>query len=183
MNRIRSLFVVGFVIFFAGGCRTKSNPATPVVESDYPPSLKFAVTLYSSVQTATVGQSFEIRVVLYNVTNVSGCAMEISYPTAIVGILDASVGSSFLPPESAICISKNEPDSGRVSLGVAYRNIVQAQSRSGSGVVYIVICKAKAAGNCTFVINPNTLEIKGPDGTLIKNFDTLLLENSSIAIH
>ena len=171
-----------FILAF-GGCRKKSNPVNPSIEGDFPSSSKFAVTLYSPVSSVAVRESFEVRVVLYNVTNVSGCAIEVSYPSSKAGSLIASPGSLFFPSESAISISRNEPDSGRVSLGIAYTNTTPAQSISGSGVVWVLLCKATSAGICSFVIDPNTLEIKGPDGTLIKNFDSLLVENTSVSIH
>ncbi len=183
MNIARTIVIIGIVILVGGGCKKTSNPVNAPFDGDFPPSSKFSITLYSSSQSAAVGQSFEVLVVLYNVTDVSGCAMVFSYPPAIVDILNASIGSSFFLPQSVMSISKNEPDSGRVSFGVAYRNSTLTQSKSGSGVVCILTCKAKSAGNCTIAINPNTLEIKTPDGTFMKNFDSLLLENFSIVIH
>jgi hypothetical protein len=130
-----------------------------------------------------VGQSFEVRVILYNVTNVAGCALEVSYPAAVAEVDSVAPGTSFLPPDSIISISKIELDSGRVSYGVSYKYSGQARSKSGSGVVCMLKCKAKTSGTCSFLIDPATLEIKTPDGTFIQNFGTLLVENLTIAVH
>ena len=181
INRVVAVIGLGFLL--AGGCSKNGNPVSPSLADDFPASSKFSVTLYSASQSVVVGQSFEVRVVLYNVTNVSGCALKISYPSSMVLVDGVAPGTSFLPPDSVLSISRIEQDSGRVSYGVAYANSGRAGSKSGSGVICILDCKAKAAGTCSFVVDPASLEVKTPDGTLIQNFSTLLLEDFSVTVH
>ncbi len=183
MNIRTFLLVLGILALVLGGCSKKSNPVTPPFEGDFPPSSEFSVTLYSASSSVAVGDTFQVRVVLYNVSNVSGCAVRISYSSNLTDILTTAKGSSFFPSDSVVSISKIEPDSGRISFGIGYRGATAANAKSGSGVVSILTCRAKTSGTCSFAIDPNTLEITSPDGTLIPNFGALLVENLSVVIH
>jgi hypothetical protein len=184
MNVNRLTYFVAAILLIAGGCSKKSNPLSPAAPGiEFPPDTKFSLTLYSPSSTSAVSQMFEVRVVLYNVTNVAGMALEVSYPPGNVEILGVTGGTTFFPTDSVISISHLEPDSGRVSYGVAYKNTVSGASKSGSGLVCTFKCKAKAPGTASFVINQNTLDINTPSGTLINNFAALLLENLTFNIH
>ncbi len=183
MVMTRRLIIIGCSALIGLSCSRKSNPVSPPIEGDFPPSSKFAVTLYSPTQSVATGDTFQVRIVLYNVTNVSGCALRVYFPPTLVALVSAKVGTSFFPSDSVISISRIEQDSGRVSFGVAYRNSAPAQSKSGSGTVCVLTGKALAGGNCSLVIDPATLDIRAPDGTLIPNFASLVLENLSLVIH
>jgi hypothetical protein len=169
-----------FVATIMSGCKKESSPVAPAT-GEFPESTKFCVTLYSPSQSVAVGGTFEIRVVLYNVSSVFGAAMEIGYPGANVEITQVSGGSTFFPSNSSLTVAKIEPDSNRVSVAIAYQNAGTVLSSSGSGILFRLTCKAKASGTHTFTINGKTLEIRRPDGTLINNFSSLLIENLTIA--
>jgi hypothetical protein len=184
MKEYSTIFVVGMIILIAGGCSKKGNPVTPEVPAnEFPADAKFSVTLYCPSPSVAVGESFEVRVVLYNVTNVSGMAITVTFPTGSIDVLGLTSGSTFFPPDSTISISNTEADSGRISYGVSYKNTASGASKSGSGLICTVKCRATASGTASFVIDRNTLQIGTPDGTLIGNFATLLVENCSVTIH
>ncbi len=164
----RRLIIVGISVLIGLACSRKSNPVSPPITGDFPPSSKFAVTLYSSTQSVATGDTFQVRVVLYNVTNVSGCAFRVYFPPALVSMVSAVVGTTFFPSDSVISISKIEQDSGRVNFGVAYRNVAPVRSKSGSGVVCVLTGKALAGGNCSLLIDPSTLEVLGLMGLLYR---------------
>ncbi len=178
-----SIFVVLVAVLVGAGCSKKSNPVEPSSGGDFPSSSKFSVTLYSVSTSAGIGQSFEVKVILYNVTNVAGYAMKISYQPSTAEVDSISLDSPFVSPDSSIGVSLIEPDSGRVSFGVARRYAGTPVSVSGSGVVCTLWCRGKGTGTCNFVIDPVSLEIQTPDGVLIQGFASLLIENLAIAIH
>jgi hypothetical protein len=184
MNMSHPIYFVAAILLITGGCTKKSNPLSPAAPAiEFPPDTKFSLTLYSPSSSIAVGQTFEARVVLYNVINVAGMALEVSYPAGNVDILGVTGGTTFFPPDSVISISHVEADSGRVSYGVAYKNTASGASKSGSGLICTFKCKAKAPGTASFVINQNTLDINTPNGVLINNFPALLVENISFSIH
>ncbi|HEY6952972.1 MAG TPA: cohesin domain-containing protein [Bacteroidota bacterium] len=180
MKRIIA-FIAAVVVL--SGCGKKNNPVSPPTVIDFPPDTKFSVTLYSPAQSVSVGGTFEVRVVLYNVSNVFGAALSVSYPGAVVDVLGVTGGGTFLPAASVIDVSRIEPDSNRVSYAVSYENATTGSSSTGSGVLCRIQCRAKASGTAAFAINQSTLEIKTANGTLIPGFSNLLVENLSIGIH
>lgn len=177
------VFIVAFVLI-VGGCSKKSNPVTPPSSGvDFPQDVKFALTLYSPSISVAVGESFDVRVVLYNVSGVSGMALHVTYPAGNVDALSVTNGVTFFPPDSVISLSKIEADSGRIDFGVSYMNAASGISKSGTGLICTFKCKAKASGTASFVVDQSTLQINSPSGTLIANFAALLVENLSITIH
>jgi len=182
MKRFLSISCLVALLLGTGGCR-KGNPVSPTnKETDFPPDTKFSLTLYSPTTAVSVGDSFDVRVVLYNVTAVSGVALDVSYPPADVDVFSVDDGQAFFPPDSVISLSKIEPDTGRVEVGISYRNTGPGSSKSGSGVVCTFKCRAKAAGTASFVIDQNNLQITNPTGTLIDHFEHLLIEDLSVII-
>ena len=181
IRRVTILF--GLSLLISAGCGKSSNPVSPPVTDGFPPSSKFSVTLYSPSQTVAVGDSFEVRVVLYNVSNVAGCALNITYTPSLAEVDSIIPGTSFFPPDSTVGISMVEQDSGRVSYGVAYRYSGQTRSKSGSGIVCTLVCRSRNSGTCRFAIDHSSLELTTPDGTLIPNFSTLQLDSLSILVH
>ena len=178
MNNLYHILFFSAIILIAAGCTKKSNPLTPPT-SEFPPDTKFSVTLYSPLSAVTVGESFDVRVVLYNVTNVSGIALTVTYSKGNVDVVSVAGGTTFLPSDSVVSISNIEADSSRVSYGVSYKN---SSSKSGSGIICTIKCKATASGTASFVIDQTTLVIDTPAGTLIDHFASLLVENCSVAI-
>ena len=177
------LFAIAFV-FVVGGCTKRSNPIAPSSSGDeFPPDNKFSLTLYSPSSNITIGDLFDVRLVLYNVTGVSGMAVDVSFPATSVTVLGILSSTTFFPADSAISLSRTEADSGKMSFGVSYRNAATGISKSGSGLICTFKCKAKAPGAALFVIDQSTLRVTTPSGTLIDNFSTLLIENLSITIH
>ncbi len=183
LNIRRVTILIGLSLLVSAGCSKSSNPVSPPVTDAFPPSSKFSVTLYSPLQTVAIGDSFEVRVVLYNVSNVAGCAMTIAYTASTAEVDSVIPGTTFFPPDSTVGVSMIEQDSGRVSYGVAYRYSAQMQSKSGSGIVCTLVCKSTTAGTCRFVVDHSTLQLTTPDGTLIPNFNTLQLDSLSIPVH
>lgn len=184
MKESLSVFLLIAAVLVAAGCGKKSNPVSPQSgTSEFPPDTSFSLTLYSPSLSVAVGESFEVRVILYNAIRVSGMALEMSFPSGNVDILGVTAGSSFFPPDSVISISRVESDSGRISSGVSYKNTASGASKSGSGIICTVQCKAKASGVASFVIMPNSVVINAFDGTLINNFASLLLKDLSVTIH
>jgi len=175
------IFAVAAVVLTVAGCSRRGNPVAPSGE-DFPPDSKFSVTLYSPSSSVSNGESFEVRVVLYNVSNVFGAAVEVSYPAAMVEVLGVTGGITFFPPDSVISLSKIESDSGRVDYAVTFKNAASGKSKSGSGIVCTLMCRANATGTASFAINRKTLQISTPGGTLINGFADLLIEDLSMNI-
>ena len=181
---MKNAFIICAAFFLAVldvGCRKGPTEVT-VTGGDFPPSSKFSITLYAPKQSVAVGESFEIRVVLYNVTGVFGVATEIAYPSASVEVISVTRDASFSPSSKFVEVNMIQPDSNRVSAALAIQNTGSASSFSGSGVVWVLTCKAKIAGNAPFILSSQKLEIQSSDGTLISNFSSLLIENLSISI-
>ncbi len=179
----RSISFIVAIILIAGGCTKKSNPLSPPAPTiEFPPDTKFSLTLYSPSSVVSVGQSFDVRVVLYNVSGVSGMALDVSYPAANVDVVGVTNGTDFFPQDSVVSLSKIDADSGRVEFGISYKNTSSAPSKSGSGIACTFKCKAKASGSAAFIIDQTTLQINTPAGTLINGFGALLVENLTIPI-
>jgi hypothetical protein len=165
------LLILLILIVFVMGCKkdegvTNAPPPSQQEDWTYPASTtRDTVTAYCDKQSVAVGEEFDVRLVLYNVAEVFGVAIEINYTSDKSDVLSALAGP-FFPSDSVIALSpKIEPDSNRVSYGVT--RLRGSTSISGSGVVIKLKCKGKVAGNATFSINPTKLEISKADGTLI----------------
>jgi hypothetical protein len=165
------------------GCKKKENPITPEAKEDFnfPESSRFALVLYSDQQTVKVGDAFDVKVILYNASDVFGIAMELQYPSDRILIEDIVTGPYFSPLNDALILCGTEADSGRVSYGITYKAGVTKLS-NGSGIIYKLKCKAKSLGTATFTINSEKLEIDKSDGSPIQNFSQIVKENLSITV-
>lgn len=177
------LTVIGIILI--AGCKKDSVSPPPVAEEDYsfPASTKFAVTLYSNQTNYKVGDNFDVKLVSYNLQDVFGAAVELSYDSSFIQIPDSCkmlIGPYFKTGDSTLTFRKIE-QLGRASLAISYIKGSGLVS-SGSGVVMKIKCKAQKIGSTTFSINGSKLEIRKWDGSFINNFNGLQKENLTINI-
>ncbi|MGD0339697.1 MAG: cohesin domain-containing protein [Bacteroidota bacterium] len=165
------LLIVLILTFFVVGCKkdegvTNAPPPSQQEDWTYPAgTTRDTVTTYCDKQNVAVGEEFDVKLVLYNVAEVFGVAIEMNYASDKSDVLSALAGP-FFPSDNVVSLSpKIEPDSNRISYGIT--RLRGSTSISGSGVVIKLKCKGKAAGNATFAINPTKLEIRKADGTLM----------------
>lgn len=167
------------------GC--KKNPVSslpPEEDFSYPPSTKFAVSVYSSQTTIKKGDLVDIKLVFYNLQNVFGAAVELNYSNNLIEFTDDSkmlLGQYFVVGDSTLVLKKVEQSYGRVSVAISY---VKGSSKTanGSGVVFKLKGKAVGIGSAQIEINRNKLQIIKSDGLPINNFSNLLLENLTLTI-
>ena len=176
---ICSVSIVGFFI----GCSKEDNGTNPPPTEDFtfPASSDTALTLYSGTSTVSVNQTFDIKVVCYNVSATFGSAFEIDFTSDTVSVLGVIVGPFFTPSDSTVQIQQIENANGRVSFGVSYRRGT-VRTASGSGVVFKIRCKGISAGAAQFTIKKSKVELRKSDGTLISNFDRLQYQNLSVTV-
>jgi hypothetical protein len=171
---------------FLGACRNNEAPSAasppPQENWSFPPSSKFAVTLYSDHRSVAIGESFDVKLVFYNIDSVFGAAIELSYLSEQIDIVDVLSGPHFSPPDDLLVLKATEPDSNRVSYGVSYR-AGSGEVASGSGVVFKLKCKGKLRGSVIFTVNAQKLEIRKANGRMITNFPALHVENDTETVH
>lgn len=164
-NFLSSIFIF---IFAISGCKKNDNGTNAYEQEDwtYPASTTSdSVTVYCEKQDVAFGEEFDVKLVLYNVTDVFGVAFEMDYPADKCEISSVLVGP-FFPSDNIIALPPViEPDSNRVSCGLT--KVRGSTSISGSGVVIKLKCVGKGSGKAAFTINPTNLAITKPDGTLI----------------
>jgi hypothetical protein len=168
------------------GCKKSGdNPVTPPGDAgdwSFPADPnKFSLTLIASDSTPAVGESLELKAVLYNVTNVFGVAMDITYPADKVEINGIQTGPYLSPDTAAITVSMIDTASGKISYGISFK-AGSATVKSGSGVVMKLLCTAKAPGSVPFAVDAQTLQIVGADGSPVPNFSTLGIENTAVTV-
>ncbi|MBI5472984.1 MAG: hypothetical protein HY961_11620 [Ignavibacteriae bacterium] len=179
MKRFLLLVVIGVML---GSCKKDDGGTTPPPpDTEFPASTKFAATLYAPTTTVSNGASFEIRFVLYNVSQAFGAAAEITFSNDKVQIDSSSIGSAF-GPSGAIISLRGPVNANTYAYGVSYR-AGSGSSLTGSGVIVKLKCHAIATGTATFSITPSKLEIKRADGTPINNFGTILIEPATVTIN
>ena len=142
--------------------------------------VKFSATVYSSASTVQNGSRFEVLVVYYNMTNVFGTAVELSFPADKVAIRDVIAGP-YISGSSALILKKLDNTAGRVSVGTTF-TAGSGNTATGSGAVFKLKCRAKNTGSSPFMINASKLQILQPDGSSIPNFNSLQIENLTIGI-
>jgi hypothetical protein len=166
------LLIILIITALVVGCKkndatTNPPPPPPASQEDwtYPASsTSDTVTVYCNKQNVAVGEEFEVKLVIYNVSDVFGMAIEMNYASDKSDVLSALAGP-FFPSDSVVTLSpKIESNSNRVSYGVS--RLRGSTSISGSGILIKLKCKGKTAGNATFSIDPTKLEIRKADGTL-----------------
>ena len=184
MKLMRNLFInilciVAFVQFIS--CSKNDGGTGPKPDPEFPASTKFAVTLYSPKTSLSVNETFDVKVVLYNVIDLFGATVEIGYASSKVQMTGTTLGTAAFAEANVLTVSRIEPDSSRASYGVTYK-AGTSSGFSGSGVMVTFHCKALAAGADTLKINPTKLELKKSDGNAITNFSSFLKENLALTI-
>ncbi len=185
--KVTSVFLVFLIIGVMSGCKKDDGgtgpPPTPTEDFTFPANTtKFAVTLYSEKATVAVNEAFDVKVILYNVTDAFGAALEITYASDKVTVLNQLSGPTFFAPAANILsVSQTDTVNNRTSYGVTYRAGTSG-SANGSGVVVKLKCRGRAAGTTTFTVDPAKLEVRKFDGTLITNFGNLGIENLTITV-
>jgi hypothetical protein len=172
VNKIFVVNLLSFVLVLSSSCKKDDGTTGPPPDPEFPASSNFAVTLYTPKTTLSVNESFEVKAILYNVTDVFGAALEIKYSPDKVQIVGIDAGTSFFPGGNVLTISMTEPDSLRASYGATLKAGISS-GISGSGVLAKFRCKALAAGTPSFLINESKLALKKSDGNPITGFSTI----------
>lgn len=182
---VRAALLLLLFGFFAAGCGddngTNPPPVTPEDWSFTADSTKFSATLTAPKDTFAAGESFDVKLILYNVPAVFGLSAEFTYPSNLVEILDVVQGPHFAPPENTLVVKNIEATANRVSFGVTFRRTT-GTGVSGSGAVMKLKCRARAAGAASITFNASRFEVRKADGTLITDFGTLAREGESFLI-
>jgi hypothetical protein len=184
--KIRAFLWLAVLALVLGGCKKDDNGVAPTPtptpeDFTFPAdSLKFAITTYTANDTITAGASFDVKVILYNVSSAFGSSVEMSYPDANVEVLQVVVGPYF--GGDLVTVSKIEPTLNRVSCGVSLRSGASVSSANKSAVVFKLKCRARLAGTASLVINPSKLEVRKSDGSFVTNFASMVIENKTLHI-
>ncbi len=141
---------------------------------------KFAATVHSNVATIKNGNRLEVLVVYYNMTNVFGTAIELSFPQDKIFVRDFIAGS-YISGNSILTLKKVNNTNGTISFGITY-TANSGNISNGSGALFKLKCRAKNAGNISFTINSSKLQILQTDGMPIPNFNSIQIENLNMGI-
>ena len=176
---ICSVSIVGFLI----GCSKGDNGTNPPPTEDFtfPASSDTALTLYSGTSTVSVNQTFDIKVVCYNVSQTFGAAFEVGFTNGTVTVESIVIGPFFDPADQTVSVTQIENTNSRVSFGTTYQR-GSGKTSSGSGVVFKIRCKGTMPGAAQFTLNQSKIELRKSDGTLISNFDRLQYQNLSVTV-
>jgi hypothetical protein len=185
MKNTLIIATLAFVVA-ASGCNKSDDgtqpPTTQNEDWNFPTNAtKFSATLYTENTTVAVGAAFDVKVILYNVTDVFGAAFEIRYQADKAAITTGVAGPFFTPLTSAISVGPITSTLNKAGFGITY---VSGSNRtsSGSGVIMKFKCQARAAGQAVFSFDPTKLEVKKADGTPIPNIGGLQIENLTVTI-
>lgn len=177
-------YIILLVLVFAFGCK-KDDGGTllpPSVEDfSFLAKTDTAVTLYSDGSTVSAGQTFDVKLICYNVDSTFGSSFEVFFTKARLQVLDVIVGPFFSPSDQTVQLKKIENDSGRVSFGISYvRN--SGRVAFGSGVVCKIRFQAIAVGTAQVSFNQSKVELRKAEGTYITNFSRLQYQNLSVVV-
>ena len=167
--KARIFFIISVLTLFAWGCskdESGSNPP-PTTQEDwtFPSDATTNITVYSEKSSVAVGESFDVKVVLYNVTGIFGSAVELTFSSANARVSSVLAGPMFAPTANILTVSNVDTVRSIASFGVTYK-AGTGGSVNGSGAVFKLKCVGKAAGTATFAINPTTLEVRKTDNTV-----------------
>jgi hypothetical protein len=186
MNQARiTPIVAGGLLLALAGCGGSSTRPTPAPGPwDYPASPRFAIALYSDAVTHAVGDSFDVKVVAYNLQSVFGVGLTVHYTPSLLAIGEIRYNPTLFVDDSSFIVLplQDEPDSNRVGFGFTF---VRGSHRSisGSAVVMRLRCLANAAGTAKFKLDPATLAIQDSTGNAITNYENLEIDSLSVTIH
>ena len=188
--KIRFPFVLVIFLLLISGCGEDSvidpdgdgnDPEEIFDEWSFPVNYNFEVSLYSDVDTVAVADTFDVKIVFYNIRDVLGMGLVISYDSDLIEISSVIPGPYFSPESLVIALSLIEPDINRISYGASFIRGSQL-TVSNSGIVAKLRCVAKKNGLAKFSIIPGKYEIIGIDGKLVSNFRSLTISNSSVIV-
>jgi hypothetical protein len=180
---VKLLIIALVLILAAAGC-SKDSPTAPPSDTSwtFPSSGKFAVTLYADKTTISVGQTTDVKLILYNVTGVFGAAADILMPLDSLDVTQVLAGPSFLPSsENPLIVYAVDSTAGKVSYGATLRAPSTA-TFSGSAVVCKATVRGVIPGVAHLRLNPLTLELLKADGQPISNFGSIALEDLTITV-
>ncbi len=183
MSKILIFFVV-ISLILTGCSKNPVGPVPPQEDFSYPPSTRFAVSLYSEKTNYNLNSEIDIRLIFYNLTGVFGTAVEISYDQTKLEITNEDkiiIGPYFKSLDSALVIKKVDQPIGRVSGAISYWKNSDLTANE-SGVVFKIKAKAVATGNIQLSINKDKLQILRNDGRPIDNFQNLQIDSLNITI-
>lgn len=183
---MKALTALVIIITLVGsmGCGEDSTvQPTPAVEdwTFLADSSKFAVALYSTKSSVTVNGTSDVRVVLYNVSNVFGASIRITIPQDSLLVTDIVQGPVFGSSSDALVVSQNEPTLDRASFGITLK-AGSAAAFSGSGVICKFKVQGKVAGPVNIRIDQQTLELRTSSGQMVSGFTNLALENLLLTV-
>ena len=158
-----------------GGTTTTIPPAPDITDFAFPASGTPSATLYASSTSVVVNQEFDIRFVLYNVTDAFGAAAEITYPADKIQLTADAINQNYFSPPNSTLVVKGVVTAGVYAYGVTYQNGT-GLTQSGSGVIMKLRCKATATGTAAFALTK--LDIRRADGSAM----SLPIQNVSVAI-
>jgi hypothetical protein len=176
--------LLGLALVGAGCSSDDGTGPTPTPQEDWSfpaNATKVSVTPYAADSAVTVGGTFDLKLVIYNVNEVFGFSAQVTYPSATVEVLDALTGPHFSPSGDILVARQIEAANNRVSYGITFRRGTTT-GKSGSGVVFKLKCRGRAAGTATFEVVPSTLQILKADGTPVGNIGSLLLESRTVVV-
>lgn len=186
--KIRFPFVLVIFLLLISGCGEDSvidpdggGTDEPEDEWSFPVNYNFEVSLYSDVDTVAVADTFDVKIVFYNIRGVFGMGLEISYDSDLIEISSVIPGPYFSPESLVIALTMIESNINRVNYGASFIKESQ-QTVSISGIVAKLRCVAKKSGLAKFSIIPGKYEIIGIDGKLVSNFRSLTISNSSVIV-
>ncbi len=187
MNGSRFAWIAAFGLVLAlAGCSSNSptKSTTPAGPWDFPAANgKFAITLYTDQSSYAAGDSFDVKLVGYGLTNAFGAAFEVSYPPSLISVGRIVYNPTLFPDSTQVLrIQQTEPDSDRVSFGFTFTRGA-GQSINGSAVLLRIRCLALGAGQASLAFTPGMVSIGKSDGSLIDNFSNLEEDPLTVTIH
>lgn len=180
----RLFFSFLLVAFLFTSCKKDDGgtpPEPPGEDFSFPASNDTALVLHSGATTIGVNQTFDVKVICYNVAATFGAAFEVGFTNTTVEVQSVIVGPFIGPAAQTVQVTQIENANSRVSFGISYLRNAGLLS-TGSGVVFKIRCRTKAGGTAQFTINTTKVELKKADGTPIDNFSRVQYLNLSMTV-
>ena len=177
----RTVAIIALVLLgVLAGC-SKDNPVTPPPSTEdwtFPANgSKFAITLYSDQTTVAVGQTLEVKVLLYNVSNVFGAAVGLRMPSDTLAVTSVVTGPVF-SSANPLVLSVVDTVKHQVDYGITLRS-GSMSAFSGSGVLFKLKVRPVHAGPFTVSVIPATFALQDGSGNPITGFGSIVLEGLS----
>ncbi len=158
-----------------------TSPVAPEIEDwSFPAGgTSKALTLASSRDTVHVGDRFEIKAVLYNITGLYGSTVKLEYDPTRVAVEQVIGGPDCFGP-APIFVGQASVADRLVSFG-ATRTDTTGQF-SGSGVVFKLKCRAIATGESRFRIRSQDLALVDRTGRALPDQNAFRQTDTSIRV-